>query len=86
MGRAQDRKRAKECRKKLNDDQFNKLMNIANSDFIKLEVDRQMEFLQTNFTDAIIESLKKNGFSNTKIAMVIDDVQSIFLKKVNKVE
>lgn len=86
MGRAEDRKRAKECRKKLNDKQFNNLMSMASSDYIKIEVNRQMNFLQKHFTDAIIESLKKNGMSNTKISMIIDDVQSIFLKKVNKVE
>lgn len=86
MGRAEDRKRAKNVKKKLNDEQFNNLMNMASSDYIKIEVNRQMNFLQKHFTDAIIESLKKNGFNNTKIAMIIDDVQSIFLKKVNKVE
>lgn len=86
MGRAEDRKRKKNVKKKLNDNQFNNLMTRVDSDFIKLEVDRQMDFLQTNFTDAIIESLKKNGLSNTKISIIVDDVQSIFLKKVNKVE
>ncbi len=86
MGRAEDRKRAKNVKKKLNDEQFNNLMNMASSGYIKIEVNRQMNFLQKHFTDAIIESLKKNGFNNTKIAMIIDDVQSIFLKKVNKVE
>lgn len=86
MGRAEDRKRKKEVRKSLSEKQYERLMNIATSDYVKFEVNRQMDFLQKNFTDAIIESLKKNGFSNTKIAMIVDDVQSIFLKKVNGIE
>lgn len=86
MGRAEDRKRKKEVRKSLSDKQYEKLMSIATSDYVKFEVNRQMDFLQKHFTDAIIESLKKNGFSNTKIAMIVDDVQSIFLKKVNGIE
>lgn len=86
MGRAEDRKRKKEVRKKLSEKQYNNLVNATCSDYVKLEVNRQMDFLQKHFTDAIIESLKKNGMSNTKIYMIIDDVQSIFLKKVNGIE
>lgn len=86
MGRAEDRKRARECKKKLSEGQFKTLMNQASSDYVKIEVNRQMNFLQKHFTDAIIESLKKNGMSNTKISIIIDDIQAIFFRKVKGIE
>ncbi len=86
MGRAERRKQQKFMNRKLSIDQFDKLKNEVNRDYINIEVDRQCTFFKNIFSECLIESFKNNGISSSKGKQILDDVELIMLRKVKKVE
>ncbi|MEG2412597.1 MAG: hypothetical protein RSA29_17025 [Clostridium sp.] len=86
MGRTERRKQQKVMNKKLSTDQFSKLQSEVNKEYIDKEVDRQCNFFKNIFSDCLLEAFKKNGVSNQKGKAILDDVESIMIRKVNKVE
>ncbi len=86
MGRAERRKQQRIMNKKLSADQFNKLQNEVNKDYINIEVDRQCTFFKNIFSECLIEAFKSNGISNSKGKQILEDVELIMLRKVKGIE
>lgn len=84
MGRAEDRKKKKFMKKRLTSEQLDKLQSETNQEYINNEVNRQVKFFQGLLSDSLLEAFKMNGVNNTKASKIVDDVQIVMRKKVNK--
>ena len=84
MGRAEKRKKTNALKKRMSDDQFNKLVNNSNRELINQEVKNRTDFFKGLFSECLEESFKKNGISGSKSRMVMDDVEIIMLRKVEE--
>lgn len=85
MGRAEDRKKSKNIKKKLTDKQYQEMMNSVNKKYLIDEVNAKCNIFSGILLDAVEESLKKNGISNTKISQILRDVELEVLRKENSV-
>lgn len=84
MGRAENRKKAKYIRRKISDEQFNKLQSDINRAYIQDEVEKQLQFIQAFWAECMGEAFKKNNLSQAKLKMVLDDMDLIMAKRVEK--
>jgi ribosomal protein L9 len=84
MGRAENRKMKKNLKKGLTNEQFQKLQSQANKEIVQFEVSNQIKFYKSLWTECLLESFKKNGISNDKAKMFLDDVEIIMRKKVSR--
>ena len=84
MGRAEHRKMQKSIRKRMTDEQFNKLQVEANKGFVEMEVNKQIKFYQNLWTECMLEAFKNNGLSQAKAKMVLDDIELIMLRKIEE--
>lgn len=86
MGRAQRRAQEKYVKSKLPQDQYEKLVNEINYEYINSEVNKGMNKFKALFAECLLESFKKNGITNSKAKAVLDDVDILMVRKVRKVE
>lgn len=86
MGRVERRKQQKHMSKKLTPEQFNSLQSGINQDFINIEVEKRCDFFKTLFSESLKQAFKNHGISNSKAKVILDDVEAIIIRKVNKVE
>lgn len=84
MGRAEDRKKKKYISKKLTQTQFEKLQGDINKKFVQDEVKSQVNNFKELFSECLIESFKKNGYSNEKVRIILDDVSIIMQRKIGE--
>lgn len=84
MGRAENRKKAKYIRRKISDEQFKKLQSDINRAYIQDEVEKQLQFVQAFWAECMEEAFKKNNISQTKLKMVLDDIELIMARKVSE--
>lgn len=84
MGRAENRKMKKHLRNSLTPEQFATLQSQANKDMVQLEVNNQIKFYQGLWSECLTEAFKKNGYSNEKAKMLLDDVEIIMRRKVEE--
>ena len=84
MGRAENRKKKKFLNRKLTPEQFAKLNSEANKELIDYEVDKQIKFYQNLWTECMLEAFKINKISTDKARMVLEDIETIMLRKVEE--
>ena len=84
MSRSERRKQIKHVNKKLTTEQFQKLQSDRNREFIDQEVLKQTNHFKMLFTECLNESFKKNGISNLKAKMILEDVLIIMKRKVSE--
>lgn len=82
MGRAENRKKKKILNRRLTPEQFEKLNSEANKELIDYEVDRQIKFYQNLWTECMIKAFEQNNISKDKARMVLEDIETIMLRKV----
>lgn len=82
MGRAENRKKKKFLNRKLTPEQFEKLNSEANKELIDYEVDKQIKFYQNLWTECMLEAFKINKISTDKARMILEDIETIMLRKV----
>lgn len=82
MGRAENRKKMKSIKKRMTDEQFGQLNSEINRQYINDEVNSQICFYQKLWSDCIIEAFKKCGYTLDKAKIILDETESIMLKKV----
>ena len=82
IGRAESRKKAKYISKRLGKDQFEKLQNEINMEYINKEVNDRVENFKKLFGECLQEAFKKNNISNIKANLLLDDVALIMQQKV----
>ncbi|MGL5153105.1 MAG: hypothetical protein ACRC7N_21300 [Clostridium sp.] len=84
MGRAEHRKKHKVVKQRMSDEQFKILQGEINQEFIENEVKNQIGFYQELFTECLTEAFKNNGITNTRANMILDDVKTIMIRKVEE--
>lgn len=80
MSRALNRK----LKSKLTDEQFARLIGDSNREYVEQEVNRQINFYQQLWTDCLTESFKKHGLSLIKQREILEDVELIMKRKLQK--
>ena len=80
MSRAANRK----LRSKLTEEQFARLIGDSNRQYVESEVNRQIKFYQHLWTDCLTEAFKKHGLSLIKQREILEDVELIMRRKVQK--
>lgn len=84
MGRAEKRKQKKALSRRLTPEQFAKLNSDANREMVKYEVDKQIEFYQALWTECMLEAFKQNNISTEKVRIILEDIETIMLRKVSE--
>lgn len=84
MGRAEDRKKAKEIRKKLTPQQFQQLQSDVNRRFIDEEVNARMEYYKGLWSECLIEAFRRNGYTTDKAKILLDDIGLLMKQKVEE--
>lgn len=82
LGRAEKRKKGKTIKRVLTSSQLKELENGVNNEYIASEVNLRIENYQKLWTDSIIEAFKKCGYTLDKAKILLDETESIMVKKV----
>ena len=82
LGRKENRKRDRKVRKILNKDQYERLQNDINLEFIENEVEARCDNFRQLFIDCFTEAIEKNNMSKTKAIAILDDVAIIMKRNV----
>lgn len=86
MGRAEDRKMRKKVDKKIGKGTVEKMAANLNQEVINWQVNTRCQKFESYLIDSVVEAMKKNGFTNTQIKRISDDIELILRKKVHGVE
>ena len=84
MGRAKDRKKRKILNRRLTPEQFAKLNSDANRELVEYEVDKQIKFYQALWTECMLEAFKENKISTDKAKMILEDIETIMIRKIEE--
>ena len=84
MGRAENRKMKKHLKGRMTEEQFKVIQSEVNKEYINREVDKQIKFYQELWNDCMTEAFKKNGLSDSKAIMILEDIRLIMMQKVNE--
>ena len=84
MGRAEHRKMQRHISKRMTEEQFKIFQSEVNQEYIKGEVNKQIKFYQNLWNECMEEAFKNNGISLTKAKMILEDIELIMLRKIDK--
>lgn len=84
MGRKENRKKAKVIQKKMTKEQFDSFKSEVNRKYIEDEVEKQIKYYQKFWNVCLVEAFKKNGLSESKAIMILDDVEIIMRQKIEE--
>lgn len=82
MGRTLRRKLQKEVKKKYGAEAVDKIVDRADADFIREEVDKEIKIILNEFTISLLKCAKSNGISEIKMNNILDDVKIDLNEKV----